>query len=315
MTGLVSVFQQWALFIGFSLAMGCAAWRVFVAPRAARLLPGNREHAVGSLQARVASVGVVSGLILIVAWILRMVAQVMGFRDPFVPLWEDVSFLLFEVFWGAVWMAQGVIVILLTISFWSARRSAVSAGQGGRFVTGPMGWPWQAATILVLGLAATLALSGHGMGLESWRPFFVTVDGLHTVTAGSWIGSLGLILAVGRRVEGVPADDVFAAQIRSFSPMALVSVCVLLSMGVVLAWTHLTAVSDLWMLPYGRVLSAKVAVAVAVFSAGFLNWRKGVPALDTDAAVRATQRRAVWEVSLAVCVLLLTAVLVHSPLP
>jgi putative copper resistance protein D len=153
------------------------------------------------------------------------------------------------------------------------------------------------------------------MGLASWRALFVTVDGLHTVAAGSWIGSLGVILAVGRRVEGAPANELFAAQIRSFSPMALVSVSVLLSMGIVLAWTHLSEVSDLWTLGYGRVLSAKVGMAGAVFVAGFLNWRRGVPALDTAAAVEATQRRAAWEVALAVGVLLLTAVLVHSVLP
>jgi putative copper export protein len=313
MTGLVSVFQQWALFIGFTLAMGCVAWRVIVAPRATQLLPGDRQPALAKLQFVVASVGVVTGFVLIAAWVLRLVAQVMGFRDPFVPLWEDVSFLLFEVPWGAVWMAQGVVVALLTLSFWSARRSAGERPAASS--VGPMGWPWQAATILVLGLAATLALSGHAFGLESRRGLFLTADGLHTVAAGSWIGSLTLILWVGRRVDGGPADDLFAAQIRSFSPMALVCVGVLLSMGIALAWTHLTAISDLWLLPYGRVLSGKVGVAGAVFAAGFLNWRRGVPALDTESALSATRRRAVWEVSLAVCVLLLTAVLVHSPLP
>jgi putative copper export protein len=311
MVGLVSVFQQWVLFIGFSLAMGCVAWRVVVAPRAATLLPEDRAQALATLRTRVASVGVVTGFVLIGAWILRMVAQVMGFRDPFVPLWEDVSFLLFETFWGTVWMAQGVIVGLLTIAFWAAATEGPTKGGGGATV----GWPWRTATVLTISLAATLALSGHGMGLDTWRALFVTVDGLHAVAAGSWIGSLGLILAVGRRVNGLPADDLFAAQIRSFSPMALVSVPVLLSMGIALAWTHLTALSDLWTLTYGRVLSAKVGVAGAVFAAGFLNWRRGVPALDTDAAVRATERRAAWEVSLAVGVLLLTAVLVHSVLP
>jgi putative copper export protein len=311
MTELVSVFQQWILFIGCSLALGCVAWRVVVAPGAARVLPRDRGHALATLQTRVASAGVLTGFLLIGAWMLRMVAQVMGFRDPFVPLWEDVSFLLFETFWGTVWMAQGVLVVLLTIAFWTAGKAPT--GLGGDIA--PMSWSWRMATVLTLSLAATLALSGHAMGLESWKALFVTVDGLHTVTAGSWIGSLGVILAVGRRVEGAPANDLFAAQIRSFSPMALVSVGVLLSMGIVLAWTHLTAVSDLWTTGYGRVLSAKVAVAGAVFAAGFLNWRKGVPALDSDFAVKATGRRAAWEVSLAVLVLLLTAVLVHSVLP
>jgi putative copper export protein len=311
MTWLVAVVQQWALFIGFILAMGCVSWRNVVGPGAARHLQGNRADALAAMEPNVAWAGVVAGLVVFGAWILRMVAQVMGFRDPFVPLWEDVSFLLFETFWGTVWMAQGLIAVLLTGAF-------LNAGSRGRGIAADVGssnWPWRFATILTIALAATMALSSHAVGLESRRALFVAVDGLHAVAAGSWIGSLALILAVGRQVNGVPADDLFAAQIRSFSPMALMSVSVLLSMGIALAWTHLSLVSDLWTMTYGRVLSAKVGMAGAVFAAGFLNWRKGVPALETEAAVRETQRRAAWEVFLAAGVLLLTAVLVHSPKP
>ena len=312
MTGLVAVFQQWLLFIGFSLAMGCVAWRTIVAPGAARSLQGDSAQALRTLETKVAGAGLVSGLVLIGAWILRMVAQVMGFRDPFVPLWEDISFLLFETFWGTVWMVQGVVVVLLTAAFLGARRTRTGV-PGGGFAS--KRWPWRTATILTLALAATLALSSHAVGLDSRRGFFVTVDGLHAVAVGSWIGCLAVILSVGRAAQVAPADDLFGAQIRSFSPMAQLSVAVLLSMGIVLAWTHLTAVSDLWSMTYGRLLSAKVALAGVVFGAGFLNWRRGVPALDMEMARRETRRRAAWEVGVAVGVLLLTAVLVHSPLP
>jgi putative copper export protein len=312
MTELVSVVQQWALFIGVTLAVGCVAWRAVVAPGAARRIPSDRARVLGALDNKVARFGVATGAALVGAWILRMVAQVMGFRDPFVPLWDDVSFLLFETFWGTVWMAQGVIVGLLTAAFWVAKAAVPREHEAAM---APMSWPWRIATTLTVLLVATLALSGHAMGLDSGRALFVTVDGLHTAAAGTWIGSLGVILGVGRRVESVPANDLFAAQIRSFSPVALVSVGVLLSMGIVLAWTHLTQLSDLWTMTYGRVLSAKVALAMVVFAAGFLNWRKGVPSLDTQAAVRATERRAAWEVCIATGVLLLTAVLVHSVLP
>jgi hypothetical protein len=52
-----------------------------------------------------------------------------------------------------------------------------------------------------------------------------------------------------------------------------------------------------------------------VVAAGFVNWRWGVPVVETEAGARATKRRAAWEVALAAGVLLLTAVLVHSPKP
>ena len=97
--------------------------------------------------------------------------------------------------------------------------------------------------------------------------------------------------------------------------MAVVSVAVLLTMGVVLAWTHLVTVADLWTLTYGRLLAAKTALAGAVLAVGFWNWRRGLPGVDTESGAGFVQHRAAIEVSLAVGVLLLTAILVHSPKP
>src|SRR5690606_27268691 len=148
------------------------------------------------------------------------------------------------------------------------------------------------------------------------RPLIVTSDAVHTLAAGTWIGTLGLILTAGRPAPGDPGRlGLFAAQIRSFSPMAIVSVAALVTMGVVLAWTHLTAFSDLWSINYGRVLAVKIFLAAGVLAAGFVNWRKGIPDLSTESGVQATWRRAAVEVLLAMGVLLLTAFLVHSVKP
>jgi len=248
-----------------------------------------------------------------------MVVQVIGFRDPFAPLWDDVSLLLFQVFWGTVWMAQGVVLVLLAAALWLARRrGATIAGEPSEGLPSEglasLGAGWAAAAVLMVALAATLALSGHAMGADSGRALAVTADGIHTLAAGSWIGSLTVILTVGR-AGGAGGPAVFAAQIRSFSPMALVSGAALVSMGVVLAWTHLHAVSDLWTLPYGRILSAKVALVLVIFGLGAWNWRRGLADCDTEDGADAVRRRATWEVSLAVGVILVTAVLVHSPKP
>jgi copper transport protein len=142
------------------------------------------------------------------------------------------------------------------------------------------------------------------------------MDALHAVTAGSWIGALAVVLIVGRAARGSPVGlDLFAAQIRSFSPLAIVSVTLLLSTGVGLAWSHLTELSQLWTMTYGRVLAAKIGVAAVVLAVGLVNWRRGVPRVETEAGYLETHQRAAWEVGLAAGVLLLTAVLVHSPKP
>jgi putative copper export protein len=301
--------QQWLFLCAASLAIGCIAWRLFVAPRAAASAPMDVAAALGLIAERVARLGLLAALALLLAWALRMVAQVAAFRDPFVPLREDVSFLLFETFWGTVWMAQGVLLGLLAIAFWRARAAGVSDPR----VTTPM---WWTAAALALAMVTTLALSSHAMGVDRGRSWFVAADALHGLTAGTWIGSLAVILAVGRGgAKGGAAVGAFAAQIRSFSPLALASGIALVAMGSLLSWTHVQSWANLFGTPYGRILTAKVGVASAVFAAGLWNWRRGLPDCDHPPGAAALRGRAAGEVFLAVGVLLLTAVLVNSPKP
>jgi len=317
---ILAALQQWILFTGVSLVVGCVAWRLVVARRAAGTVPDAHALQLRAVERRVASVGVATALTLVLGWALKLVVQVMGFHFPGDPLWPDVAFLIFETFWGTVWLAQGVLIPLTAIALWVARGPG-PAGSGDAATSAQVdpreiSAAWWVSGVLALGLVASLSLAGHAMGVERWKAVLVTADGVHTLAAGTWIGSLALILWVGRPAGRSTAGlELYAEQIRNFSPMAIVSVAALLSMGVVLAWTHLTAVSDLWTETYGRILSAKIAVAGAVFAAGFVNWRRGIPALGTEAGAQAIQRRAAWEVSMAVGVLLLTAVLVHSPKP
>jgi len=298
---LLATFQQWLLFSGAVLAIGCVAWRSIVAAGARRAIGSSAEAAIAGMERTVAALGVGSSLVVAAAWMLRMVVQVMGFRDPFVPLWEDVSFLLFETTWGTVWMAQGVTLPFLIGAFAWARSGSTRA--------------WRMAVFPVLALVATLALASHAMGVESARALFVTVDGVHALAAGCWIGALAIIVTVGRPAEG---DEVgrrlFAAQLRAFSPMAVASVAALIAMGTALSWTHLGSLSNLWATGYGRVLMAKVSVAGAVFLAGLINWEEHL-FYDTMDGALAVHRRAALEVGLAAAVLLLTAVLVHSVKP
>ena len=317
---VLAAFQQWVLFSGTVLAVGCVAWRVVVAPRAALLLVGRDARGLGAIERRVARMGLVTTLVLVAAWLLRLVVQVIGFHFPGDPLWPDISFLLFDNFWGTVWMAQGVALILLAAAFWLApgRAPAADDREAGRAwdALPPLAPSWLAAAILVLALVTTLALSGHAIGVESGRPFIVAADALHALAAGTWIGSLVVILTAGRGTLQKPGGvGAYAAQLRGFSPMAIVSVAVLLTMGVVLAWTHLGTLADLWTMTYGRILTAKTGLAGAVLAVGFWNWRRGLPGVDTESGAGAVQHRAAIEVSLALGVLLLTAVLVHSPKP
>ena len=305
---LATTLQQWALLAGVVLAAGCIAWMLFVANGVVREAPETDLSALRGIERRVATLGAATAAALVVAWLLRGAVQLWTFRDPFVPLSEDVSFLLFDLFWGAVWMGQGAVVVLLLPAFLAARPPLDPAPgdlprsvAAGRWLT----------VGLVLALVATLSMSSHAMGVESARSLAVAADGIHLLAAGTWIGSLTVILAVGRSA----GRGLFAAQVRAFSPMAVVSVAALVLMGVGLSWAHLQSVSDLWTGTYGRVLSAKVLAAMVVLLAGFWNWRRGLPSLDADEGASRVRRGATLEVAVAMGVLALTAVLVHSAKP
>jgi len=216
---------------------------------------------------------------------------------------------LFETFWGTVWMVQGVLLVLLAIVFWRARAAGPTSDPR---VTTPV---WWIAGALALAMVTTLALSSHAMSVKGGRPWFVAADALHGLTAGTWIGSLAVILAVGRGGEAGGEIGVFAAQIRSFSPLALASGIALVTMGSLLSWTHVQSWANLFGTPYGRILAVKVGLAGIVFAAGFWNWRRGLPDCDHPQGAAALRARAAGEVFMAVGVLLLTAVLVNSAKP
>jgi putative copper export protein len=314
-TWLLTTLQQFLLFSGAVLVTGCVAWRIFVAPHADRGVHGPAAAALQTAEHRVARLAFAAALVVVLGWGLRGVVQLLGFRDPFVPLREDIELLLFQTFWGTVWMAQGVVVVALAAFLAMALRSVTTSTLDRPPASGRIAGRLTEAA-LILALAATLAGSGHAVGVDSGRALALVADGLHALAAGCWIGTLAVILTAGRPVEASEETiTLFAAQLRRFSPLALVSGATLVSMGVALSWTHVPEVADLWRTTYGRVLASKAGLALVVFGLGFVNWRRGLPVLDTRQGAVEVRRRAAAEVALATGVLLLTAILVHSPKP
>ncbi|GEM_PF-295147 len=339
MEALVPPLQRWLLFSGALLLTGTVAWRGFIAPRVRQRLAGrnapdsfHRElPEITTLERRAAGVGGLTALLLVGAWILRLWAQVMDFRDPFVPLREDLTFLVFDTFWGTVWMAQGGLVIFLVGGFFFLRGRAGRTPppapgltpegiprKGHRPVELPLRWKVVAGGVFLLLL--TLALSSHAMSVPANRPLAVSVDLAHTAAAGVWMGSLALVLATtaGRDDDG----RLLSFQLGVFSPMALASVGVLLFMGLLLSGFHMHEIPALWESRYGRTLGLKVLVVLGVMAAGFWNWRWGLPPLLEAAAppararaAKKIRRSAALEVTLALVVLLVTAVLVATPVP
>lgn len=314
--------QRWLLFSGVLLLVGAASWRSFVAPWQPAALRGAMRGVEGRL---VRAAGLVA-LLLLPVWALRLGVQVRDFRDPFAPVTEDLHFLLFETFWGTVWMGQGAVLLLLWTSFRALQhtvrdraREELEAKETGTLKPEnegpaprlPLGWKvvWIGVLLLVL----TLSLSSHAVAVPRLAPFTVALDGLHTLGAGAWMGTLALILWL--RPRGGSATPALAGQLRSFSYMAMGAVPLLLAMGILLAGFHLGEFENLWRSAYGRVLSLKVLAAGVVLFLGFRNWKVGLPVADDEEGARTVRRRAGVEVGVAALVVLLTAILVGTPVP
>ncbi|MEM7415160.1 MAG: CopD family protein [Gemmatimonadota bacterium] len=284
--------QQALLFGATIVVTGASAWALWIRPALRNGTGPEQEHAVEGVEARVARIAWRAAMIVLIAWALRGAAQLLAFRDPFAPLREDVSLLLFQTFWGTVWMAQGVVAVFLVL-----------------LLTGRARWPL--AIVANTALIATISMSSHAMGADN-QVLTVTADGLHVLAAGLWMGTLAIILIASR---GTTGPTLLAHQIRRFSPMALGSGGVLVLAGAALSWAHLPEIQALWTTAYGRLLSAKIVAALVALALGFLNWRTGIPVVDTDDGARGVRRRATLEVAAAAGVVLLTAVLVHTAQP
>jgi len=331
--------QRWLLFSGSLLLVGAVAWRGFIAPQArfrlsgGELSPASELPEITVMERRVAGAALAASLILLLAWGGRLWVQLMEFRDPFAPLSEDLEYLILQSSWGSVWMAQGGILLVLVAGFLVLRRRAGQTPPPSPGLT-PEGIPrttprrlelpvrWAVVGAGVGFLLLTLSLSSHAMSVPGSRMLAVSADLLHTAAAGVWMGGLVFILLVSRDAAGSKGYRLLATQLPAFSPVAIVAVGTLLGMGVLLSTFHVHEVPALWESQYGRTLGAKVGVALAVMAMGFWNWRRGLPRLQASegsgnesAAALRVRRAAALEVALAVAVVLITAILVATPVP
>jgi putative copper export protein len=172
------------------------------------------------------------------------------------------------------------------------------------------GWALAAVGVVVGSLRAAL--------LGKWASL---INPVHVLAAGLWIGTLFVLVTAGlsallvheptRARRGAIAADM----VNGFSPLALTMGGVVVVFGVITAWRHLHVLSNLWSTPYGMALIGKLCFVAAVFALGAWNWRRERPMLGSEPAAAAIRRSGTAELSVALIVLIITAVLVSLPSP
>jgi len=117
------------------------------------------------------------------------------------------------------------------------------------------------------------------------------------------------------RSGGDERHENIAALVRAFSPTALGFVALLAVTGAIAAWRNIGSVAGLWQEPYGRVLLAKLALLSVAAGTGAYNWKRVLPILGSATATTRLRKSATLELAAAVLVLVVTAVLVATPMP
>lgn len=299
----MSAFTGWIFFILLVLTIGSVGLRWAIIPRATGL-PDPEE------QTRTAArIGLVAALALVPAFLALLHRQVNELRFPGDP-WLDAARTILGTSWGDAWWLAVAGLVLVIAGFGLASTGKIR-GVYRRLA-------WGMATLALLPVAFFPGRTGHANAAEP-QLLHLSLDALHVVAAGLWIGGLGTILMLAWWDGGHDSDSggggtatTLAALIPAFSPVAMASVAILFASGTWAAWRELDSVSALWGSGYGRLLSVKVFIVGGVLILGAINWKRLSGGLGSRTGDRAMKRSATVEFFLANVVLIVTAILVRT---
>jgi putative copper export protein len=234
---------------------------------------------------------------------------------------------------AARWLTDVGIVWLVGICAYRIVTARVSApdtpGHGRLLEVGLCRQAPAAVTLLILATAARLyaqtyssvglaPATGHAFAYSGGVVLPMSLQIMHLLSAGIWLGTLLVLLSAGvRAVWSRSTDDgvAVASLVDRFSPVALIAATVLGGTGVVSAILYVDEVRQLWETTYGRALLAKTGLFGVTAALGAYNWRRVRPRIGAPGGVARLRRSGTAELLVAAAVLAVTAWLVHLPMP
>jgi putative copper resistance protein D len=184
---------------------------------------------------------------------------------------------------GFLWMVRhGLLIVLAAFLFLGgdvAARQNWIAARGEAF--------------LLAALALVLIGSSSHLAATSESPWPQTIDMVHLLGAGVWVGGLPplALLLYGAGRDAAAPDRYAVRTMQRFSRVALITVLALAGSGIASAWQLVGDVAGLVGTPHGHLLLAKFAVLVAALLLAAAS-RARLPALSspTPATASATAR-------------------------
>ena len=282
-----------ALYGAVLTAIGACAIQSLLLPLLTDLRSGELE-AVARAAARVRTRA--AGVVLAAEGLRALAHTAAVFDWPSVLSLDSLHLVAIESRWGASWKLQvAAAAVFLGASLWAGRRRTATRAFDGR---------GGAAAVAGVLLCYSMPLLGHGA--TTWWRFIL--HGTHVLGAALWTGTLAAVVLIGVQRE------TRLTLLRGLSPVALSGAAVLGLAGVVLAWSYLGALSNLWTTTYGRLLGLKLALVCGTAACGFVNWRR-FAAERAGASRREGARPVTIEIAVVAAVVIVTAALTEVAHP
>lgn len=300
-TSLLWMFARWLNFTALVLIVGAVAFRFGVLERA-RVQLG--EVVSTDVDDAVRRLALVSAAVVIVSNVLRLWLQFGSVHGP-ERFFEGtlLSTLILKGGWGKAWLAQTIAAAAYLVSV--------------AIKTDDRSDSWYSAIPFAVVAASAPAFSGHAAAVQQMAIVPILDDAVHVITASAWLGTLAVMMfaALPRVLRSEDGFVKLAGMVKVFSPLALVMAGIAVFTGAMNAFIHINAFSEFWTTPYGRLLALKIGVVVLTMTMGAYNWRVVKPALGTEAASRDLKRSARSEVAMGAIIVVITALLVATPIP
>jgi copper transport protein len=166
------------------------------------------------------------------------------------------------------------------------------------------------ALVGAIGATESLALTGHSAA-SSWVVQLALM--IHVSAAAYWLGSLWPLRQVLRSASAADAQRV----VRRFSAIAIPGAVLLAAAAFVVASSRVESILAAIHTSYGRLLALKILLVLGLLAVAAVNRQRLTPALvvEPERAAPRLRRNIAVEIALAAAILIVTAIVAHTPPP
>ncbi len=292
------------------LLAGTISFRCLAAAPAFRAKAGAIEDGVRIRLAKIIWAALAIALISGTAWLVFLAGEIGG-RSVADAVSQGLAWtVLTQTTFGHAWtlrlqMASVLAVLLLLPRSHSGFASAIDI----------------TCAIIAVGLAASLAWTGHAAAMEGLDgTIHLASDALHLTAAAAWLGGLwplSILLADAHRAADPVSAAIADQATRRFSVLGLVSVAAILATGLINTYEILGASALSIDTAYNRLLLAKISLFIAMLAVAAVNRWRLTPRLSSEGgrgqAVRQLRWNSLAEAGLGLLILGIVAMLGRIP--